>query len=1148
MVPNGIIIGLIVLIVVIAIMLPMAMTGTKTNQVPEEFADGSNRDSYIRIGQMRYNKLSDTNNITKPNIFGAITMAQTEAGNRQIANALTTTEMIEDDTSPTGISTRQNIPRYTIPPPSETLATSNKCELLRGRAACGAIGVGEYKNCGVCIKGGTALSHPNEAGTFIGGMLVLPEDREYGEPSVGDCPKGSFFVNADSCRDAANRADCAEAGATGGFDGRTIEGKSVSKCAAVGTESGATYIYDPKNRTVRARIRIATPIGTGITRVIVRNSMEQIVGTGENRNGDGEPIVVSIPSANEGAKFKVAIIQEVPYHHVSDTAKSEVFEYVVNEQGPSAPSYNLEKSAAEQTCRRIGARLATREELATAQTAGAQVCSAGWTAGGVAFPMQTTLGGCGSGPGVQDYNIPKAHSWCYGIKPPSSVKNMAIYSSAFAWFEPLGKASPSQEDMPRQWSQYGDYQPPYRRAVVAQWESVDGKRKADLLPSVLTVDGIGPNSSGVFANMRKFGTLQSSTLIKEPRAASLPAMLADKQWFWSNQGDSQQMVLEVFVPGTFLDPVYAEDNATVSNVAPLITNPETLKRLHVSSCEGQRAGAFNIECLTSIFISEGGDIYRGDLTKDLTKLNRVGGGSEEEIRTYLREFYTVATTGKSSGGMPATRDIINNAAKLMFGFELVSPCEDISIAENGVITLIPKTGAVDTDCLEWLWHNTGNDRDRGNSDLSRRTKIQNTYTLISDRYSGMRSTEGSTAERTAAPFRTCQDTGSMAPKDNKGAPRENAVRTANSRGGVLEIQNFYDSIHRNANYRGGSAGGAADHDVALEQCYGIKRAKDAPPQTCGVLVRYVRILVSGHAPANSVVHSIQIPQLQVFDITGKEVARGQPTSSYSQYPNAAPSNAVNGNAKPHSHYEGEYHDNGSTPRNQYWIVDLGSEMEISKVVYYPRTDCCTDRQLGAPVQLLNASKQIVAAKHLGSVNGPVGRWNSNTPETLMFTRSDSSPPIARSAIIPGARISFKAGISYNRVLRHAGYVFWAHPPDNGPNYSPLQRNDATFIVRAPRTGATGLSFESVNFPNYFIAVAPGNRLAIIRNPDPNTSTFRIENAINGDPASISMMLVGGTGYIATDAYSPDVVGMMPINTSDVWDVQRGTLRIIPALA
>ena len=107
------------------------------------------------------------------------------------------------------------------------------------------------------------------------------------------------------------------------------------------------------------------------------------------------------------------------------------------------------------------------------------------------------------------------------------------------------------------------------------------------------------------------------------------------------------------------------------------------------------------------------------------------------------------------------------------------------------------------------------------------------------------------------------------------------------------------------------------------------------------------------------------------------------------------------------------------------------------------------------------------------------------------------------------------------------------------------KQDASFLVRA---GAGGLRFESVNFPNHFIAVGSGGRLQIQNNPAPTLSTFIVSAAVNGDPAGVSLKPVSGGGFVSTDPTNPDIVSITNVDSSDVWDVQRGTWRVVPALA
>jgi hypothetical protein len=174
--------------------------------------------------------------------------------------------------------------------------------------------------------------------------------------------------------------------------------------------------------------------------------------------------------------------------------------------------------------------------------------------------------------------------------------------------------------------------------------------------------------------------------------------------------------------------------------------------------------------------------------------------------------------------MKASMTEINDAAMKLFGFELVSPCEDIMEGPDGKIMLRAKTGAVDADCLDYLWMNTGNDRTRGDEDRSRLTSLSNTYIFIGDRYSGLRAGEGTQTEVAAKPFTTCQRSGTMAPKRANGSINYEAVNAANAKGSVGDIQNFYSEIHRAANFTGGNNATKDIHDPALLQCYGIRRA------------------------------------------------------------------------------------------------------------------------------------------------------------------------------------------------------------------------------------------------------------------------------------------------------------------------------------
>jgi hypothetical protein len=364
------------------------------------------------------------------------------------------------------------------------------------------------------------------------------------------------------------------------------------------------------------------------------------------------------------------------------------------------------------------------------------------------------------------------------------------------------------------------------RAVLLQWESADGSIMGRFEPSIASINGQGPDSDGIFKMLRKYGTFARSNIILLPRAGNMKPrtkILQDTQWIWS-AGSPTVFNVGIKVPGTFLPTVYPEDRR-IAGINPLVTEKSTFEMLRASPClkPDQKPGKYGLACLKTLFVAAGGVLGAGTISRDgLENLNKFG--SAEAISAYLDDLFRTATRGKKESGMKASMTEINDASMKMFGFELVSPCEDIMEGEDGKIMLRAKTGGVEAECLDYLWMNTGNDRTRGDEDRSRLTSLGNTYVWIFDRYSGLRAGEGTRAEVAAKPFTACQRSGTMSPIDASGKVNHEAMRAANAKGSIQAIQNFYSDIHRAANYNGGNAALRGSHDPALEQCYGIKRS------------------------------------------------------------------------------------------------------------------------------------------------------------------------------------------------------------------------------------------------------------------------------------------------------------------------------------
>jgi hypothetical protein len=853
-----VVVGLLVLAIRVAVILPYAQAaaaaaaeGFESSGIDEIQALRNNRAAYVSTGQSRYNKFSDTNDVTAGNFLATADDYRIKQGDMDIAAATATAGLAPEDQAPTKLGIDPQETDYAIAPASGLLRDAKRCEAVRGRSACSALGSNGMKNCGVCIKGGTAYTRPNDPGKHIGGLVITPDDVEgtapdY-KPSVGSCPPGFFFVDKAACEVAANREGCKEVGLSGGFNGgRTIEGDAIAdaKCAQAVGEGRDVYLYDSKNRTFPVRLRGVAPTGTGITEVRVVNKSSGVASSMKNVNA-GQEFVLTLSGVKEGDEFSIEVVEEVPYR---PGGKPEIFQYKFNSEGSGKNiGYSFTEEGAKANCERIGAKQATRAQLEEALILGAQACSTGWAQGLIGWPMQARYNDgdpthdswCGRGGIINEWGfttkrdgkeVKLGHSWCYGVKPPQSI-NQKYYNEVVDWFVSLGKnALPSQEEKPTIRSMHGaDYQAPAYRAICFQWESLDGVKTYPFKNTVTAVNGMGAEADGTIKILRDFGTFKESAVIKSPRPSSAARMNPAARWLWSNQAISQVATFTAFVPGTFLPPSYPAD-ATRNRFAPLITTKKVFDKLKMSPCAeaGQRAGAYSADCLRTLFRSAGGDPVNGKLAADITKLNAYGG--EDAITGYLTGLYRIATTGKTEGGMKLSATEINDAAQKLFGMDIVSPCEDISEDAQGRIVLTPKVGGLDAECLDHLWMNTGSDADRG-SEESRRSSLSNTYTTIGDRFSGLRRREGSAKERAAAPFTTCKRSGSMAPVSAKGVPNWTAINIANAKGSLGAVQNFYDGIHKAANYTGGSKDDAVAHDKAVEQCYGIKRAGGASTLT-----------------------------------------------------------------------------------------------------------------------------------------------------------------------------------------------------------------------------------------------------------------------------------------------------------------------------
>jgi hypothetical protein len=353
-------------------------------------------------------------------------------------------------------------------------------------------------------------------------------------------------------------------------------------------------------------------------------------------------------------------------------------------------------------------------------------------------------------------------------------------------------------------------------------------RTVSFQPTVTAVNGF-PIAKNLSA-LRLLGPYAKSSLIQGPAWNSTSSMQKNQFWFWSAGRTSQTAIFSALVPG-YLENPYYDDDLQNAPIGPLITNPKTMELLKTSPCfaDGQDTGNYSAACLLTLFEGSGGDPSKGTLATEnggLSQLNKYGDLSA--ISEYLNALYITATSGKDVNGNVISLDMnariaaMNDSAMKLFGFKITNPCEDLVDNADGSVGLMAKPMTnVTADCLQYLWLNNQSDQDRSPYEAKAGGIFDGTYTSIADRFSGLRYNESTPGRRNQYPFQACQLTGSMAPVKN-GEPDRMVIGKLTSMDSLQTVQNFFNGIQKAANYGKDQKAQA----VAMEQCYGIKQAKN----------------------------------------------------------------------------------------------------------------------------------------------------------------------------------------------------------------------------------------------------------------------------------------------------------------------------------
>jgi hypothetical protein len=265
----------------------------------------------------------------------------------------------------------------------------------------------------------------------------------------------------------------------------------------------------------------------------------------------------------------------------------------------------------------------------------------------------------------------------------------------------------------------------------------------------------------------------------------------------------------VVIPATLRDPT-SEEDITACPIGPLVSTPEGITRMNGGACEKlidgqpQGPGSFTEKCIQSLFLSSGcttdGKSYPNnfDRLNKLTKNENTGDNLEiDEINSKISEIHTVATTGTDENGNTYEEKAVAKYNIDCFGKSMSNPCD----------TPFKDAGPHTPQCLDYLFRNAGADN----------SKIGQTYVGVKNRSSGTRTSEKN-------PVMYCQRAGSMSPIGKDGKFNYDAIKKANSKGGINAVKEFYRQIHYDANYNKD----IEPQKKGLNQCYGITTTPKPP--------------------------------------------------------------------------------------------------------------------------------------------------------------------------------------------------------------------------------------------------------------------------------------------------------------------------------
>jgi len=430
----------------------------------------------------------------------------------------------------------------------------------------------------------------------------------------------------------------------------------------------------------------------------------------------------------------------------------------------------------------------------------------------------------------------------------------------------------------------------------------------------------------------------------------------------------KKMSLRGTIPFTFVDA--DEFSALDCPTAPFQTQAASVSAFSTDQpcyTKGTGPGRYNDECLRSQILAVG-CTNNGDLYKNPQGLNKVNG-----VNQSIDKIYTKLEEIKSKDGIETLE------TKQCSGRSIDSPCDPFLIRPE--LKFANVTNAV--KCLTYLYKNQG---------ASEKGPVQK----IGPTYSGIVTYANNTKEVKKI---YCLPEGDLNPEKQALDLIKIADDGYNGLKGINAVKSYLNSQLELAVDMTRNANTDMDRKIAIKNCFGtnlsaLPQAASSSPTVvsnpCGVSARYIVV-----RPSQIIGDAwIQIAQLVVIDKDGENVAKKANTSSSGSWnSDSNPGKAVDGSMYARS-FPGIYHSN-TVDANTFFKIDLGKEYDITKVIYYNRADCCSNRSYGMRVQFYDKDNTFLLEKRImgTSPSYEIPLLNPGSPATCKVNLNPPPKPV-----------------------------------------------------------------------------------------------------------------------------------------------------------